>query len=375
MKKYFAAIAVMLLMITSLCACAVSTSTGKAEDASLEASESYSQKGLFLFGDASEASTAHIDDKDKMDSCGRRSYLDPTNRDESIPDNLYYDGKDIVIYTDFLENEWNNYGILVYINGILQNAVIERDGVYLGNANECDFDLVPGAQTTIKTTFRPNIGKAGDVLELQMFAIAYPSYVRYGLTYFNDKTFIDDYTNTKYHWTFSLAVADLSMKVDADTQAVVSDDYSGMKITGLDTVIKDFCDRYYDRLGNNDIDIYLCRNTEDIFDIDEGLIYNTIQTERSDNTQFDIIMFGKPGTYRIGLYVNGVIQPVFDGAYQADVTIEKDKQTTLSVSLDTTDYDDLSMIYIIRYNADEEDWLLKYSVPWLSNDSAILALK
>ena len=57
----------------------------------------------------------------------------------------------------------------------------------------------------------------------------------------------------------------------------------------------------------------------------------------------------------MSLYVNTQQMPVFDGKYYADVPIEKGKQTTLTVYLDTSNMEEWNNIFVITYGLDVKE--------------------
>ena len=78
-------------------------------------------------------------------------------------------------------------------------------------------------------------------------------------------------------------------------------------------------------------------------------MHNTdIKVKKSDKTKIKINLCAKPGKYRICLALNNELLAVFDGAKYTDVTVEKDKQTVLTVELDTTALTRDNSLYVIE---------------------------
>lgn len=393
MKKFNAVIAIFVLISMILCSCGQSNADsidGKVENVSAENEIGSQSDEFFTDGyTAPEETTVYVDPEYRMETYGWRTYLDPENREESEIEfkvkEITYEGNDIVIYTDFLYFEQENTEMLVYLNGILQDVSVEKDGVYLGKADECDFDISPEVQSTIKMTFRPNIGKKGDVLDLGVIAIHYPKYAKvnaaYAAYWLADKFVDAELRGYNYIDRLSEDVK-LIMQADADTQAVVNTSYSRLTITDIDPYIAEFHDRdEEDQImpidwRSHDLHGIICTDPKDMLVTmhGTGLVNDKFEAKRSSETQFDIILYGTPGTYRIGLYANGVLLPVFDGMKHTDVTLEYDKQATFTVTLDTTDFDDYTSLRLITYNANPENIFVRYQYPWLC-DSTTLILK
>ena len=82
----------------------------------------------------------------------------------------------------------------------------------------------------------------------------------------------------------------------------------------------------------------------------------SIDVPRANQVPLTILLGGGEATrQRVSLYVNTQQMPVFDGKYYTDVPIEKGKQTTLTVYLDTSNMGEWNNIFVITYGLDVKE--------------------
>lgn len=63
--------------------------------------------------------------------------------------------------------------------------------------------------------------------------------------------------------------------------------------------------------------------------------------------------YGKSGAYRVGIYIDHILQPAFDGKYYCDVLVDREMMSSQTVSVDVSDMKGLHCIYAIAVPIEE----------------------
>lgn len=277
-------------------------------------------------------------------------FLSPADPDCFAP--LVYNGGDFVFYYQIGSSTEKEFAVGFTLNGVYQDIKIEHNGNTTDYATMHKVTLSAGQNKVLKIMLRPNIGRKGEVLQ---FCNATICSTETKVTQDNSS-----YT-VGYHDLSSTLVSTFIMNSDSTGNAAVNSSYKNISIGNYSKNLKEHFTLKNETEEICQMVIYnelekIVYNDDDIY---RTLLFNPI-IEAQPSTLFPltIAMSGKPGTtQRISLYVNDEILPVFDGEYYADVKMEKGKQTTVTVTLDTSELDTWNNLYCITstHNADAMD--------------------
>lgn len=243
-----------------------------------------------------------------------------------------YNGKDLSFYYSIYNPqsavEW---GFEIFINGVMQKFSVYYDGKLISeNTNIFTKYFEEEENFDCKIVLKPNIGKKGDVLELNVCSILYPSYM------LKDTTYV---SFLPYHRLSASATATIHMHTSADNEEKIS------SFTGTyKEVSQEFKDDY-SSLNNKGEEINTFDN-EFIFDVFKN-------NERDDiikiNSVDKIKVFGcgKPGKYRISLYVNNKICKAFNNNYYCDVEVLKDQEFVIEIPVEIKNK--MNHVYVIVF--------------------------
>lgn len=290
-------------------------------------------------------------------------FLSPDDPDCFSP--LIYNGGDFVFYYQIGSSTATEYNIGFTLNGVYQDIKVEHGGNVTGYAIMHKVSLSAGENKVLKIMLRPNIGKAGDVLQ---FCNATISSTQTKITQ-------DDYSYSgSDHELSNTLPADFVMNSDSTNSVSVNSSYKNVTIGNYSTNLrKHFTARneteeLCQMVIYNDLEKIVYKDD----DIYKTLLFTPIiEAQASVSYPLTIAMSGKPGTtQRLSLYVNDELIPAFDGKYYADVKMEKGKQTTVNLTIDTSKLDTWNNIYCITYthNAGAMD-------PYVLNQSSVYVLK
>ena len=89
---------------------------------------------------------------------------------------LAYSGGELTVELTHVSNTNNwEYGFIAVLDGVVQTSEAEADGVPLGSGVMHRVRFAAGVPRTLRFTFTPNVGKAGDTLELNIVMVDNPS--------------------------------------------------------------------------------------------------------------------------------------------------------------------------------------------------------
>jgi len=95
--------------------------------------------------------------------------------------------------------------------------------------------------------------------------------------------------------------------------------------------------------------------------LDDVTYFELYQNDRYDSyfeyegneIKLNLNAFGKSGAYRVGIYVDHVLQPAFGGNYYCDVLADRKMVSSKNVSIDVSDMKDLHCVYAIAVPIEE----------------------
>lgn len=283
-------------------------------------------------------------------------------------DTLIYTGEPVTLkYTiDTGESwDWPDRGIMVYLDGVRQTFDAKVGEEEYENIDMLHLQNEQGSVRSIEFTFEPNIGKKGDEMFLSVLAIFDPYVIYYPQCETEhkdlfvghqdddndricDKCLIntDEIPSGPSSYTLQPeAMIRVIMEKDAPVQTVTVDNFSGMKVDGLNKRIYksyEYEDSYENKLNDYDtmegLAAVLYKSVRSSY-VSEWGVYGhvtRIETKAKENDEFTVNLHGATGKYRVSLYINNEIQNVFDGSAYVDADIVHGQQTELTFNLDTT---------------------------------------
>ena len=130
------------------------------------------------------------------------------------------------------------------------------------------------------------------------------------------------------------------MNVDAPSQTLVAKEFSGKTVASVD-------DRVINSYTAMESDFYIFAYSDiDEFFTEDGFSAKMYVKEK-ENEEITLTILGDGGTYRLSLYVNNELMPVFDGCSYIDVETSEENQTDLKIKLDTTKLEDVNSCYVL----------------------------
>lgn len=276
---------------------------------------------------------------------GTALFLSPDNPDSFSP--LIYNGDDFTFYYQVGATDASEYGIAFMLNGIYQDIKIEYDGLITDYSTMHIVSIPAGKSKVFKIMLRPNIGKKGDVLQFCNASVSNPL----SLITEDEKNYeLSDISIT------GTLPSKFTMKSDSTNLYSLNTNYSNMSIGNYGKNLR----TYFSNINPSDemcqMFVYndLAKSLYKDDDIYRTLLSETkIEAESLKSYPLTIAMSGKPGTtQRISFYLNNQIVPVFDGKYYADVKMEKNKQTTVNISIDTAELNKWNNFYLVSYTLD-----------------------
>ena len=285
---------------------------------------------------------------ENIQTVGSAMFTDLTNTDLfELPD---YNGEDWEFYYQMGAGiEAVDYGVGFTLNGVYQFFQLERNGVTTDFATRHIVHIDSQTAPVYKVRLRPSIGKAGEVVKFQNATILDPDA---RVTKENDW-----YGNSDIQ-VMSTSPVEITMLQDAPIQTEVCTSFSGATVGEYIPVVRDWF--YVSNQTDEYCRSYICYSVEDelYYNSRDGALMGTpsIDVPRANQVPLTILLGGGEATrQRVSLYVNAQQMPVFDGKYYADVPVEKGKQTTLTVYLDTSNMEEWNNIFVITYGLDVKE--------------------
>lgn len=230
------------------------------------------------------------------------------------------------------------WGLEIMLDGVLQDFTID-DGTDQF-AEKKKLHILPirqGESKNITLVFTPNIGQKGQKLNLNICTLLNPEYMPSDMS---------QYEFRPNHNLNGGLGACLIMQKAAPQQ--IKSSTEGIIVSTLTEEQKRpyINENVQDANGNS-----IVSN-----ELEQRLIlqlYQSSPDEKSTTVPTDgqvnltVCCFGKPGKYRISLYVNHKLLPVFNGENYLDVTVKKDQFYRRTVSIETNGLADRNHIYAV----------------------------
>ncbi len=306
------------------------------------------------------------------------------NEEIFVEEELEYTGKPLVLRYTVDTGEtwtWPDKVIMIYIDGVRQTFTAKTVEGEQENIEMLYLRNEKGRQKSFEITLEPNIGKCGDEMYLSVVAVFDPEVNYYPqcktehkqlrpVHYDDNADNLCDICSTDISKVksgpASLTVQSESMikivmKKDAPSETRVTKNYSGLRVSDLDkTIYKSY--EYADSDGKHNqydtvegLSAVIYKKIKDSYYWQWGARCHStrIKTKAVSDDEFIINLHGATGKYRVSLFVNNEIQPVFDGSFYADVEVAHGKQSELTVKLDTTKLiEDDNYIYVMYEKLD-----------------------
>ena len=237
---------------------------------------------------------------------------------------ITYDGEPITVFcqiNNVSSKQWE-FGLFIEVEGILQELTVDGK-----KAEVYTLELQSLETRTVKMCFEPDIGKKDEIKNLSCGIILSPSYIAE-----------EEGEYIMYHDPAVSGNYPLVMNADAPKTADVSTDTSLYTVSGINKRI------YSNYEEGNNLEqfenypgCYVYENLKDYLKKENGSYVRKtrITTKASQDSELIINIHGKPGTYRVSLYLNGERLNAFEGKGYIDVTIGKNQQAEIPVTIDT----------------------------------------
>lgn len=260
----------------------------------------------------------------------------PETYEERELDVLSYDGGEIkAVFTINSEAEpmFKQQAILITLNGIRQEFTAKCDGETTENTFLYKFETEPLKEKRIYISFTPNVGKAGDELQMTTYIMYNPD------AELKEKGDVDEMF-THHHQVIDIGFNKVIMTADAPEEMPVAKDFSGKEIIAADSRI---LESY--KAMEADFYTFIYSDIDSCFTKDG--FYERMYIKDKVDEEVTISILGDGGTYRLSFYVNNELMPVFDGYSYIDVVTSEENQTDLKVRLDGTKLENVNSCYVL----------------------------
>lgn len=255
------------------------------------------------------------------------------SENEAEPEMVYYTGGDIIIYSQLSPRADMPMFMYVMLDGVMQEFVIEYGGVSYKKADHQYICPRGGETTAARIKFTPDFGKQGDTMLVHIVMFIDPM-----LRLTSRQVSIFAPQHTAPYGCFKLV-----MNADAPTQnARINKSYPS-SAGAIDRLIRE----NFGEMDMNSNYELLCTNIADTFE--DGWTKTRLEVKKSSNTTLSLYLFGDPGEYRVSVFLNREMIPVFDGAYYADFTVKSNMQTKIDFSFNTTGLSEFNEIYLFYH--------------------------
>ena len=260
----------------------------------------------------------------------------PEKLEERELDVLTYNGDEIrAVFTINSEEEpmFKEQAILITLNGIRQEFTVKCGEETVKDTLLYTFNVEPLTEKKMYISFTPNVGKAGDELQFTTYLMYNPN------VELKEKGDVDEMVSY-HHQVIDIGYKKVIMNVDAPSQTLVADDFSGKTIIPVK-------DRVIDSYTAMESDFYVFAYSDiDEFFTEDGFSTKMYVKEK-ENEEITLTILGDGGTYRLSFYVNNELMPVFDGCGYIDIETSEENQTDLKIKLDTTKLEDVNSCYVL----------------------------
>lgn len=258
-----------------------------------------------------------------------------SNKNELVQD---YNGDFISfnynIYNPEAPIEW---GYEVFINGVLQTFSVYSDNVLIAeNTNMFTKHFDKEENLDCRIVLKPNIGNKGDTLELNVCSILNPSYM------LEDTTYV---SFLPYHRMSASTTATIHMNTSVDNKVNIS------SFEGTYKKVSEETRNEYTSLNSNGEEINTFDN-EFVFDVFKDTEQDDIIETNSVDT-IKVFGCGKPGKYRISIFVNNEISKAFNNHYYCDVEVLKDQEFIIEIPVELKN--EMNHIYVVAFEKNSND--------------------
>lgn len=229
------------------------------------------------------------------------------------------------------------WGLEILLDGILQDFAIEDHGQLSEKKKLHVFPMKQGASKNITLIFTPNTGKKNQKLNLNICTMLNPAYM---------PTDPAQYEFRPNH------------SINGGGGACLTMQQAALQSTKTSTGQMQRSD-----LTQEQKEPYINKNAMDesgnpvvLNELEQRLVLQLYQSDPDEKSitvpsgrqaELTVHCFGKPGKYRISVYVNHELQPVFGEESYLDVTVERDKSYQRSISIDLDKLSEKNHIYAV----------------------------
>ena len=193
---------------------------------------------------SSNSAGANAEFKQRIDNASESSIsfggkLYPTGSDFNTElTALEYDGNPVTFNMDIYNGGFEfEIGVMIYVNGILQQFNADMNGRTYTNQKVCSVNLVKHTDHIFNISFVPNTGKAGAVSDLVICVMPFSSYVKTDSGYTNGTNTINEPLLSGYHNLHTYDVP-LTMTTDAPSVEPVASGWSGASTSSYPTNLR-----------------------------------------------------------------------------------------------------------------------------------------
>ena len=260
----------------------------------------------------------------------------PETTEERELDVLAYNGDEIrAVFTINSEKDpmFKEQAIFITLNGIRQKFTVKCGEEIVKDTMLYAFNVEPLTEKKVYISFTPNVGKAGDELQFTTYLMYNPN------VELKEKGDVNEMVSY-HHQVIDIGYKKLIMNVDAPSQTLVAKEFSGKTVLPVqDRVIKSYSEM------ESEFYIFAYSDIDDFFT--EDGFYTRMYVKETGDEDITLTVLGDGGTYRLSLYVNNELMPVFDGCDYIDIETSEENQTDLRINLDTTKLKDVNSCYVL----------------------------
>lgn len=245
-----------------------------------------------------------------------------------------YNGEEITL-TVQISNEGDQFDetFLLYVNG-MQNMyhtdTESTESVY-------HTITIPAEETvTTQIIFKPQNCEIGETVFVSLERMMNMSYM------LPDTSYVNFYPNHEINGIMPFKM-DIKKNCTKSDQSSVDNSSSWKSQDLTNEIIED--NIVFDEQGNPTSQSYLDNNS--YFDLYQNERLDSYFSTSDDKINLTLDAYGKSGRYRVGVYLDHVLQPAFDGKYYSDVEINRDTMQSRNVTIDLSDKKGLHCVYAI----------------------------
>ena len=252
----------------------------------------------------------------------------------NFTDNYVYDGSPIELSVEIL-NDGDEFEetFLLFVNGIQNEYYTDKDS----NKQLYHTFKVPKSET-VETTiyFEPQNCSVGDSVFVSFERMMNMNYM------LPDTSYVNFYPNHEINGIFPFPI-EIKSECEFKDNISCSDITNWQKSELSDEIIED--NIVYDDKGKATGESYLDNSSFISLYQNEPLDSYFVATD--NGIELKLNAYGKSGIYRLGVYVDHILQPAFEGNYYSDVEIDRNHMMSRNVKIDLSGFSGLHCIYVI----------------------------